>query len=826
VRLAPGQTIVTGDAAGLEDGQANAIAWAAWLLTDPVTGSGLDATRLDDTSFQAAAEVLATAPDLTGISPILTGQSTIRGQASDVISVTDAWLRHNAASDKIEAGVWTHGVTPTDYVTLTIDHLVANPRITQQGWVSAKTAASVQFPDRERLYKDSVEAVGDQRARMATGEPRTQTLDRPAVTRRSQAHAQGAEWLRVSGSPQLTIELRVRRAFALGTAVSGDPFENGVRPGDWVRLDIDPEPGGVTTLQFARVTQRSIPRTGDITITCIADVTQTPMRYTPVPGYQLPDLATAPAMFPNYRLIECPPPLAGGKVANVLALVQRPATDDGHPEASVHVAAHLIYDSPFDSLSEFLRVGTQPFFCMRASLTVDLDSEAAGGVDELPDLNEDQLIDASVTASMTVDLNTPYTDGSIPPGWYVGATFTSGAETALVLDSTAPDVDGIVTLTLDTAVTVSASDSANLFARPLILAADQQVDAIWSQGQPGRSGATNDDLLLFLVSIDSGAVEESDGVAVLEVLSICGWTALDDGTHSIRALRGRRGTQRTSFVAANTEAWVIHRDGLRPIFVADFNRLRTQRRFDLTPDTAVFRLQPEDIRSVRRVEDCEPDISFQWPLNSLSVPQLTWIDPGNTSWPYVFGDSSGGNVRFVGQWKDADGNLTHAGLSYSRDGGAEVFVDSVKLVDAGEYTFDRTVSFTDPGTYTVFARAGDANQLGMAVSVEVTVPAFMGDVAAPIFILPPGGAAGLIGMGPFLIQIQCATVGANIAWKVVPQNVSPDAIGTITTTGGWSTPASGTIQVWVPTMSRLAAQAVVSGVYSPVSILFIPYRRW
>ena len=386
LRRVPAQTLVTGTPATLTDGQANVMAFTAELLTEPRYALGIDAGKIDAPSIQTAADTLEAQAALAAASPLLDRQTTLRGVGADAQAMTDAWLRWNHGTAKVEAGVWLHGTAPTTYATVTMQHLTQRPKITEAGWPDANTGGIVNFNDRDRLYKQTATPPAvDLRARDAVGEPREPKQERPWVTRYNQASAQAAEWLRYNGRPPASVELRMRRAFALGTGVVGDPFRDGVRPGDWIRLDIDPEPGGTQLLQFCRVQDRRIPRTGEVSLIVTADPTLTPIVYNP-PANALPlTQPNDPAAVAAVRIVDCPPSLADGSFGTVLVLAQR--------AERITRGVHLLFDSTIDPDSAFDVLGQQLFFTVKASLEVDLADDALSDADELE-------IDATPAASV------------------------------------------------------------------------------------------------------------------------------------------------------------------------------------------------------------------------------------------------------------------------------------------------------------------------------------------------------------------------------------------------------------------------------------------
>ena len=364
------QTVVTGSAAALNDGQANLVAFTAEVLTNNRYGTGLPSGTLDATSFQAAADYLDANAALAACSPLLTQQDQLRSFAEDVGTYSDAYLRHNVATGLIEAGVWKHGTTPSTYATVSEKHLENRPKITSHGWAEATTGSVCTFNDRTRLFKSGTSApVTDLRALNALGEERNKTQARDWVTRLSQASAQATEWIRYNSLPPAQVELSVRRSFALGTGVVGDSFRYGIRPGDWILLDVDPEPGGAQVLQFCRVLERKFSRTGPVTISATADPTLTPILFQPAADPFPLTQQSEPLDVTSARIVECPPLISGG-LGWVFALAQR-------AEATT-VGFDVLFDSQIDPSGNYVSLGVQRAFATRATLAADLDYAASG----------------------------------------------------------------------------------------------------------------------------------------------------------------------------------------------------------------------------------------------------------------------------------------------------------------------------------------------------------------------------------------------------------------------------------------------------------------
>jgi hypothetical protein len=385
VRRKANQSIVTGDPSGFEDtSQANLAAVLAEVLTSR-DGLGLADGALDDSHFQQAAEKLHDRSSIAAASPLLDGQTTFRAFWQTLLALIDASLRYNPSDQQIEPHIYNHGVPPGDFDddhTLTVDKLTERPAFKAQGWKSAFTGAVVTFCDKDRIYKDSSEKVDDIRAYQVIGEHRRQDLQRPAITRRSQALSHAAETLRCLGRPQMTGTLSVRREMA-----------RAIYPGDYVLADIDLEPGGAVLNAYFRVIDRTIPFTGPIKFGLDADETLAAVPYTPTPAPTNVEEAAVPEIA-NLRIIEAPAQLAE-LVPSVLVLAERPSLQV--------VQMELWYDS--DSGGDFQSLGSQTSFALRATLTADIDADDVTVGITVPAQEDTSRLDEEVSDLLAGDDN-------------------------------------------------------------------------------------------------------------------------------------------------------------------------------------------------------------------------------------------------------------------------------------------------------------------------------------------------------------------------------------------------------------------------------------
>jgi hypothetical protein len=726
----PRQSIVTGTPSTLVDRQANPMAVLAEIFTSTRCGLGLSTGRMDGTSWNATATALQSQADLMLISPIWTTKGTARSAIQDFTAYGDFWVRYNPNNDKVEAGYWQHGSTPGTATVLDVNDWTAVPETEVTLWATAKTQAVVSFSDRKSLYKNITEQVTDPRGQRITGDVRPENLSRPFIKRQTQARAHGYEWLRARARTPAKIILQVRRSIGLG-----------IRPGDWVTPNLQPEPNGTTTDVYAKVLTRSIPAlvpgdidTGAITLTCEVDESLAPLLYQAPPAVPIYAQKDEPAELTNYRIIECPVQLeTATQIGSLVIIAQRPT------------ATYLGYDVWADTLgsdnSDLVPIGTQKFFGIKATLAVDLSATALSSATEL---------------------------------------------------------------------TIDGTPSASVLR---INVADQADTTLFSATPPGIVAANDDQLILVLVTTSAGAIaSDTAGLPKVEWLSLVNWTLISssggNSQYALDALRSRLGSTARTFTTGTTEAWIIYRSQLTVFFHKDFPALKTNASIGNTPTSATIRLVPFTHQLSRTVTDCS-DIVFNFASNSFSVPSLTWIAPGNTSWPYTFSTSAGGTLRLTGTWSDGDGDIVSLSLALTDPSGSKSSIYSTSVPYQSSATFDKTISCTTSGNCTVEATCVDALGHARTVSVQVTVPSAGGQVATPA--VSPGSRL-VRAFGPsFTVTATCATSGATIYYDI-------ESLG-VPLSGTWTT-YTGAIEIDFPstvyfyaTKAGLTDSSIISANY-------------
>ena len=348
VRKAPTQSVVTGGPAGLTDGQANLAAVVADILTNE-NCIGLPAADLDATSFNAVATYCNGNPTLYGVSVLIDSNETLRSVLEKITNTLDGFVRYNPATGLIEMGVYQHGVTPGSYVTLTADDLTDVPKLKSTSWQGTYSRATVRYPDRQINYQTTSLHADDPRAWTILKTVREMNLDRPYIARQTQALNHGRETLRVIGHAQMTGTLKVRREFA-----------RNCKAGSYILLDVDIEPNNFTVYQFFRVTKRTIPMTGPMTLDIMADNT---LATIPWPAASAPVFAGTSTVPPivNFRILEVPTILSGSKGA-IIALCQRPT--------ALIIGAQIFFDT--STGGTFPLLGAFTGFAAKATLQANV----------------------------------------------------------------------------------------------------------------------------------------------------------------------------------------------------------------------------------------------------------------------------------------------------------------------------------------------------------------------------------------------------------------------------------------------------------------------
>ena len=244
---APLQSLITGAAAGLDDGQANPFAVFTELALSAYCGLTMPAAYFSQAKMQAAADLAYARRDLWYVSVLLDTQSSLKGLLGDMFDLCDAFLRAETGTGLIEAGLFTQPEDINPEFLPVIDYTMldtaSEPEINPQSWSEVDNVIEATFRDRDYNFKERgarfPNPVGLRRRRGLS----TKKYSWDIITRSSQVvnmiTRKSRRTCRPGGNARL--ELRGWRLPKL-------------RAGTHVRGDIDPEPGGIQLHQVCRVT--------------------------------------------------------------------------------------------------------------------------------------------------------------------------------------------------------------------------------------------------------------------------------------------------------------------------------------------------------------------------------------------------------------------------------------------------------------------------------------------------------------------------------------------------------------------------------------------
>jgi len=354
-------TIVAAEDNIVDDRQVNPVAAVAEFLLDERGASMLEA-QLDAASWLAAAHWCAQDAahrHYSFCSPLFTEQVAVREVVKSLLDPVCGFLRWTAAG-KLGCYIYEWGVDPGGLVTLDARHFTKPPKFVDGDWKDIATEFTVRFTDRAYEWQENSVRVPNQRAADLRNLDDAVDLDRKHITRAAQAQAHGVEYMR-------------RMALAPGTAtltVRG-PVVAGLRPGDKIKVDTDPEPGGSGLAQLARIDKIEGDRTDETTLAITLDPLLPATSYTPTWVSPLPETLFAGA-------VESAPSLV-----HLLALPLPPAYFDWPPAVgfvatrpSARLAGFRAFFATDPDLA-FAELGAQVGFAARAQLVSSV-SDAAG----------------------------------------------------------------------------------------------------------------------------------------------------------------------------------------------------------------------------------------------------------------------------------------------------------------------------------------------------------------------------------------------------------------------------------------------------------------
>jgi hypothetical protein len=782
VRRKPNQTIITGDPAALTDGQANPVAAMADLYTDPVFGAVLTVDAPggpDSTTWQSAATAIQSNIDETGISPVLTQARSLRQFTADLLTYCDGWVRFSAAGE-IEAGRFPHNAAPPAFTAATtIDYhdLIDEVSYTADGWATTYNQTQIKFNDRERSYKDGSVSVVSGYNYVVTGEPRTAKLDRPWITRRSQASEHAAEYQKIVSEPKLSGSLVVRAEKAAS-----------IRPGDLFLLTHD----ALSVSIICRCIGKDLaqPPAGRATIRFESDRASAPVPFAPTgsadEGSAYPDNETL-----SLQQFFQPPPsmFSSDNDAAVVPLIAR--------ASPVTIGANVWLRK--DDASGFYTIGSIEQFAIHGTIQASWPYYSRATATRGRSTNV-----ATVTTSAAHNLTT----GDVVTIFGFADPTFDGQVTVTVINSTTftyPNTGAVVSTTSDTGGTVTTGNEDNTENLRVTLDAGTVAADLSKMLDTQTEDAINDNAVyVVILKASDRKVFEVSTLRAMRVIS-------GDSFYRLKVRRARYGTA-TRTADVGDKVWIGYRSDLVSMthesFVGYLEAL----------STATFRLQSANAESVADLSDTTlcPNISYTFadpyaPTTTFSSVQKltsvtanTWVEITDFTGHFEVTD----RFRIEANIADASADLIGAQL-YAKSGSSEVSLWSANYTQSSNQKVVAEFTIPTKGAWQVFMAGIDTSgrirrkQLtagGGSTSVLINIKQNNTETSAPTFT--PGGVGFRSGQFPISVVLATTTAGAQIKYSIVNLGA---AVGTFTNVAATST------TVVVGRDKRLYAKADVGG---------------
>jgi hypothetical protein len=180
-------------------------------------------------------------------------------------------------------------------------------------------------------------------------EARSIDLQRRFIASAEQAQNHAIDYCRRRAIPGLRGSVAVRPARAAA-----------LRAGQHIRLDIDPEPGGLRLEKVCRILRIERPATGPVTLDVEGERTLAPVAFVEPTLPSDPAELTVPDIV-HARLFEVPPPLAGDLDFHLGILAERPG--------DVVTDCTVLYDTDDETDATFPPLGAHRAYALRARLT-------------------------------------------------------------------------------------------------------------------------------------------------------------------------------------------------------------------------------------------------------------------------------------------------------------------------------------------------------------------------------------------------------------------------------------------------------------------------
>lgn len=267
------------------------------LLTDTRFGLAQPVSWFASAKWEAAIKTAYARRNLCYGSLFIDQATSLKAVASELFYLCDGFLRAEWGTGLIEAGLFAipEDIDPESLLTIQRRHLKGEPAISPETWDDVDNTWSLTFRDRDYVLKPNACSDSDINALDIHKEVKLKEISCKSIVRRWQAQNYLAEFKRRHNVPGCSASISVR----------GEHVKE-VQPGQHIRLDIDPEPGGLQLQQVFRVLSISRDREGGADLTLEAERTLAPIAYLPTQPPAGPQAPLEVTDIPAARFFEAP----------------------------------------------------------------------------------------------------------------------------------------------------------------------------------------------------------------------------------------------------------------------------------------------------------------------------------------------------------------------------------------------------------------------------------------------------------------------------------------------------------------------------------------
>jgi hypothetical protein len=286
-----------------------AVLWDWW--TNPRFGAGYDESTLDIPRLQRGAERLRT--EDIGVSPMLTSEGDFKTNLARLLEYIDGYPTTYDGLFGIELmRPDFNSVVPrlANPPLITKEDLIGDYRLSSQTWPETFDETLVKFSNRDWDGQPDMAKHHDISNFQTTGQHRSQTIERPWITRASIATRMAAVIGRVSGLPQSTGSLKLLQSGA-SELVLGQNFQLETRDGERLVLTVDTR-------------DEAEPDKSEVGITFKSDTSWANAAYYTPDGEAKPETPTyAPVAAYAIRIFDAPYAFSDPNLASLIFMVAR-----------------------------------------------------------------------------------------------------------------------------------------------------------------------------------------------------------------------------------------------------------------------------------------------------------------------------------------------------------------------------------------------------------------------------------------------------------------------------------------------------------------------